>query len=193
MSKKKLTVSELADQKRNQHFPIKFKDYKVEVAERDVFYKEQTKIFKKVFPPTGVGFVPNKKEDKALDPCYLEYRKIHSERFLITHKGKVIGWMQGEMEDFETFYMRNTGILPAHQDKGIYKKFLKEFENYIFGLGYARISSQHAPTNARIISLKLKAKYVIVGSETHERWGKLVKLVKFKSQDRYDYYFKKVD
>ena len=193
MKKSQVTVSELAEKKRDKHFPIKFKDYAIEyAADRDVYYKEQMKIFKKVFPP-GVSFTPNKKEDKALDSCYREYRKIHSERFLITHKGKVVGWMQGEMEDFETFYMRNTGILPAHQDKGVYKKFLAEFEKYIFGLGYARISSQHAPTNARIISLKLKAKYVIVGSETHERWGKLIKLVKFKSKDRYDYYFKKVD
>ncbi len=91
--------------------------------------------------------------------CYLEYKKIHAERFLIKHKGKVVGWSQGEMEDFETFYMRNTGILPAHQNKGIYKKFLTTLEKYIFELGYARITSQHAPTSAKIISLKLKQNF----------------------------------
>ena len=127
MKKNQVTVSELADKKRSQYFSIKFKDYKIEYCERDVFYKEQAKIVKKVFPP-GSGFSPSKKEDKELIPCYMEYRKIHSERFIIKHKEKVVGWVQGGMEDFETFYMRNTGILPTHQDKGIYKKFL----NYSF-------------------------------------------------------------
>ncbi len=192
MKNKKLTVSELADQKRSQYFPIKYKDYVIEECERDIFYKEQDRIFKKVFP-TGSGYMPTKRENSQLMACYLEYKKIHSEKFLIKYKNKVIGWFQGEMEDFETFYMRNTGILPIHQDKGIYKKFLKVFEKYIFDLGYARISSQHSPTNAKVLSLKLKSKYVIVGEETHERWGKLIKLVKFKNKERYDYYFKKVD
>ena len=177
MKKKQVAVSEVADKKRSKYFPFKYKDYVIEPAEREVFYKEQDRIFKKVFP-SGSGYVPSKKENNQLASCYLEYRKIHSERFLIKHKNKVIGWSQGEMEDFETFYMRNSGILPSHQDKGIYKKFLNQFEKYIFDLGYARISSQHAPTNAKILSLKLKFKYVIVGEETHERWGKLIKLVK---------------
>jgi RimJ/RimL family protein N-acetyltransferase len=143
--------------------------------------------------PAGSGYKLSKKEERDLIPCYNEYRKIHSERFLIKYQGKVVGWVQGEMEDFETFYMRNSGILPAHQNKGVYSEFLKIFEKYIFGLGYARISSQHSPTNAAVLSLKLKAGFVIVGQETYERWGILVKLVKFSSKKRKDFYLKQVD
>lgn len=187
MKKKEITVTELADQNRAKYFPIKYKGYVIEVCDREVLAKEQAKIIKKIFPSMS-GYKTSKKEDKELVACFLEYRKIHSERFLIKHNNKVIGWFQGEMEDFETFYMRNTGILPDHQNKGIYQKFLSVFESYIFDLGYARISSQHSPANGVILSLKLKAKYVIVGEETHERWGKLVKLVKFKSNDRYKYH-----
>lgn len=192
MKKKDITVSELADKTRNKYFPIHYKGYVIEEAPREIFSKEQYKIFSKVFPP-GEGYTPTKDENKKLDPCFLEYRKIHTERFLIKYKGKVVGWFQGEMEDFETFYMRNTGILPAHQNKGVYKNFLSILEIYIFKLGYARISSQHAPTNSRVLSVKLKEGFVIVGQETHERWGVLIKLVKFSSKKRREYYIKKTD
>lgn len=193
MKKDNVTVSELADKTRNKYFPIHYKGYVIEEAPREIFSKEQNKIFSKVFPPSGVSYVPSKEESKKLDPCFLEYRKIHSERFLIRHKGKVVGWFQGEMEDFETFYMRNTGILPAHQNKGVYKKFLSVLETYIFKLGYARISSQHAPHNSRVLIVKLREGFIIVGQETHERWGVLIKLVKFASKKRRDYYIKRVD
>lgn len=186
------TVSDLADLKRSKVFPIKYNDYTIEVAERKQFHAEQMKIFSKVFPP-GPGYKPGKKEEKNLQPCYEEYRKIHSERFLIKHKGKVVGWIQGEMEDFETFYLRNSGILPSHQGKGIYSAFSEKFEKYIFSLGYTRISSQHAPMNAKMLSIKLKSGFVIVGNEFHERWGSLIKVVKFSSKKRKDYYLKRVD
>lgn len=192
MKKNEINVSELADSKRSKYFPMKIKDFTIEFCEKEIFYKEQNKIFKKVFP-TGLGYIPSKIEGKELLPCYLEYRKIHSEKFLFKFKGKIIGWFQGEMDDFETFYMRNTGILPQFQKKGIYSAFLKTFEKYIFELGYARIASHHSPTNALILSLKIKAGYVIVGEETHERWGNLIKVVKFKSKKRYEYFFKKVN
>lgn len=192
MKANKKTVSELADETRQKYFPMKYKEYLIERTDAETFYKELGKIFSKVFP-TGSGYRPSKKEVAGLVYCSNEYKKLHSEKFLIKHKGKVIGWFQGEMDDFETFYMRNTGILPAYQNKGIYKEFLKKFEKYIFKLGYTRISSQHSPTNATVLSLKLKAGFVVVGQETHERWGVLVKLVKFSSKKRRDYYIKKVD
>lgn len=192
MKTSKKSVSELANEIRKDFFPFKHKDYVIEVADAEIFYKAQDKIFSKVFPP-GSGYRPSKKESAGLIYCSNEYRKLHAEKFLIKSKGKVVGWVQGEMDDFETFYMRNTGILPGHQSKGVYKAFLEVFEKYIFKLGYTRISSQHSPTNATVLSLKLKAGFVIVGQETHERWGVLVKLVKFSSKKRKDFYLKQVD
>jgi len=192
MKNTKTCVSELGEKTRPNFFPLHYKGFVFGPCERELFIKEQAKIFPKVFPRES-GYKLSKKEAGRLMPCFNEYRKIHSEKFLIKFKGKVIGWFQGEMEDFETFYMRNTGIIPEHQNKGLYKKFLTVFEKYIFGLGYARISSQHSPTNAVILSLKLKAGYVIAGQEFHERWGILLKLVKFSTKKRKDFFLKKVN
>ena len=188
----KTTVSEIAETLRVKNFPFKHGDYTVESISSEEYYREQSKIFSIVYPTTS-GYSPSISEKKNLLHCSNEYKKIHSEKFLIKYKGKTVGWSQGEMEDFETFYMRSTGILPKHQGKGIYAEFLKVFESYIFKLGYARISSQHSPTNATVLSLKLKNKYVVVGQEFHERWGMLIKLVKFSSKKRYDYFQKRID
>lgn len=192
MKNSKKSVSELAEGKRSEFFPVKYKEFIIEFSERKKFYKEQDKIFSKIFPSAS-GYKLSQNEKTNLIPCFNEYEKIHTERFLIKCGGKVIGWCEGEMDDFETFYMRNTGILPDYQNKGIYTEFLKIFEKYIFSLGYARISSHHSPTNASVLSLKLKAGFVIVGQEIHERWGVLIKLVKFSSKKRKDFYIKKVD
>ena len=186
------TVSELAQSIRSNKFPINYGQYTIESVSSEEYYIEQSKIFSKVFPSTS-GYTPDLSENKKLMACSNEYKKIHSEKFLIKYKGKTVGWSQGEMEDFETFSMRSTGILPKHQGKGIYTEFLKVFESYIFKLGYARISSQHSPANATVLSLKLKNKYVVVGQEFHERWGVLIKLVKFSSKKRYDYFQKRID
>jgi L-amino acid N-acyltransferase YncA len=136
---------------------------------------------------------PGSKEALKMGPCRAEYAKIHSEYFLFYHKKKVIGWFMGEMEDFETFYMRNTGVIPKHQSKGIYSAFLDQFIKYATELGYQRISSQHAPHNTKIYNLKMSKGFIIVGNENHERWGSLIKLVKFLNKEREKFFIKKFD
>jgi hypothetical protein len=70
--------------------------------------------YKKVFERphrTYYQMLPESPEFKKVQPCFEEYKKIHGEYFLFKKNGIPIGWFYGEMEDFETFYMRNTGIL----------------------------------------------------------------------------------
>ncbi|MDD4973312.1 MAG: hypothetical protein PHY93_03130 [Bacteriovorax sp.] len=65
------------------------------------------------------------------------------------------------------FPMKHKGYIIEFTERDIFYK--EQFKN-IFGLGYARISSQHSPTNSAVLSFKLKAGFVIVGQETHECW-----------------------
>lgn len=193
--KPKITVSEKSLTLRNKYFPLKVGEYSIISCDQKTFSEQMGKLYPKVFPPSSSGFSlkANSKEAKKLSVCIAEYQKIHSEYFLFFYKKKAIGWFMGEMEDFETFYMRNTGVLPIHQSKGIYSAFLDQFISYLKDLGYQRISSQHAPHNKRIYNLKMSKGFIIVGSENHERWGNLIKLVKFLDKKREAYYIKKFD
>jgi hypothetical protein len=180
---KVLPVSEVADALRTDFFPFKMPHSVVCVpCSRDELFDFTDKHFKEVF---GDGFnstVEIKKNSglwHGFQSTLKEYRKIHTEYFLFKRNGKVVGWSYGEMEDFETFYMRNTGILPDHQNKKIYLHFLDQFLKYSKKIGYQRVSSQHSVSNAKIISLKMGIGFIVVGTENHDRWGALVKLVKF--------------
>jgi len=114
------------------------------------------------------------------------YKNLHAEHFLFTHNGEPVGWSVGETMDFMTYYMRNTGILPSHQKKGIYSKFLDVFSKYIEEIGYERLTSQHKPDNTEMLITKLRAGFVITGMDLDERWGSLVRLTKFLKSDRDD-------
>lgn len=188
--KNQQTVSEKSDILRDKYFPLIVGEYLIDSCTKEDCYKVVNENLLKVFPKDQ-GYQLPPKEKETLLPCINEYTKIHAEYFLIYHKDKAIGWFMGEMEDFETFYMRNTGILPKHQGKGIYSAFLDKFIPYITKLGYQRISSHHVGHNKRIFNLKMNKGFMIVGTENHERWGALVKMVKFLNKEREAYHKKK--
>jgi GNAT superfamily N-acetyltransferase len=188
-----MTVSELATQLRPDYFPLKIKtSVTCEIASKEEANSFIKKNYQNVFKRTGRSYFqmpPESREFKRAKPCFEEYKKIHGEHFLFKKNGRPIGWCYGEMEDFETFYMRNTGILPNYQSSGIYSAFLPHFLKYLKALGYQRVSSQHHPDNQKVLNGKLKQGFVIVGTENHERWGQLVKMVRFLDRKR-DRFFK---
>ena len=180
------TVSERAAKLREKYFPIKMGEYEMKCVSVEEKNKVLDKIFSRVFPPRG-GYQTKygSKEFKKLEPCINEYKKIHSENFIIYHRSKPVGWFMGEMEDFETFYLRNSGILPDHQGKKIGQKGLQVLIKYLTELGYARISSQHQPHNKNVFKLMFNSGFLICGNENHERWGHLIKMIYFTDKKRF--------
>lgn len=94
----------------------------------------------------------------------------------VMHGGETIGWLIGGQEDPETFCMMNTGLLPAHQGKGVYTALLPKFLAHLQSLGYQKVSSRHIATHNAVIVPKLKAGFVITGLELSEEYGWLVNL-----------------
>lgn len=188
------TVSEKADLIRSKYFPFKISSkITCHISTRDEVLAAANKNYDAVFKDTFEPKVKIKKyspEWKGLESTSAEYRKIHSEYFIFKLDGKIVGWFMGQLEDFETFYMRNTGIIPKHQNKGIYKAFLPHCLKYLKELGYQRVSSQHSPDNGRMFALKMNHGFIIVGSENHDRWGTLVKMVRFLDENRSKAYLK---
>lgn len=180
------TVSQTADDRRPQYFPCRLKTgIEVVPVSREEFFPFLRANFSKVFGRAFMSRVqPTARQQKANEMLIREYNKIHTEYFHFKKGGKVVGWSFGEMDDFETFYMRNTGLLPKYQNQGSYREFLRLFLEYIESLGYSRVSSQHHPNNGRIISLKMQEGFMVVGTENHERFGQLLKLVKIFDRKR---------
>lgn len=182
------------DKVRKRHFPLKIKGgFSVVPATRKAVFAFLAKNYDKVFPDRGESpcFRMSPARRKRAEKFWKKYEVVHHEWFLFLGPNKqAIGWHMGEAEDFQTFYMRNTGILPAYQGHGLYGSFLNAFISYLGELGYERISSQHKPTNKSILILKLKQGFVIGGLEMTENWGSLVKMVRILPRDRRESFFR---
>jgi len=190
MKTKEMNVDAL----RRKYFPLKVKGgFTVRPATRKEVMDLVAEKYSLVFPDRGETpcFRLTPERRKKAEKFWENYHVLHHEYFLfLDPKGKPVGWHMGEAEDFQTFYMRNTGILPEYQDRGIYSAFLKAFVAYLGELGYERISSQHKPTNKSILILKLKQGFVIGGLEMTETWGSLVKMVKLIPGDRRESFYR---
>jgi len=89
------------------------------------------------------------------------------------------GWFTGEQFDYETFYMRNSAILPQYRRKGLYTALMSEVLKRTENMGFQIVTSHHKMTNNSIIIPKLKAGFVISGIEVSDRFGTHVRLSYF--------------
>jgi len=187
---KKLNVTGI----RKKYFPLKTKEgFVINPATKEEVMAFFAEAYDKVFKRGGeyVCFRPSKERKELRAPLRSLYDVIHHEWFLFqTPKGEPVGWHMGEAEDFQTFYMRNSGILPEFQNRGIFTEFSKTYARYLEELGYERISSHHKPTNHAMLILKLKQGFDIAGVEMTENWGALVKMVKILPRDRREAFYK---
>lgn len=97
-------------------------------------------------------------------------------RLGLFHGEEFVGWHLGRQEDASTFYMTNSAILPEHRRKGLYKALLAEVMKILKEKGFQRIYSRHNMTNNSVIIPKLKAGFVITGTELSDNFGALVHL-----------------
>ena len=97
---------------------------------------------------------------------------------LIYHIDTPIGWSFGKQLNDIEFYMINTGIFSEHQNKGIYSNLLPIILNNLKELDFKFVHSRHNTDNQRIITLKQKFGFKIVGIDNDERFGLMIKLKK---------------
>ncbi len=86
------------------------------------------------------------------------------------------GWFTGDQYSNDTFYMRNSAILPDHRRQGLYTALMNEVLKRTKELGFQILLSRHVTTNNSIIVAKLKAGFVISALEVSDRFGTLVHL-----------------
>lgn len=105
------------------------------------------------------------------EPFVLRLGLFHGEEF--------VGWHFGRQEDASTFYMTNSAVLPRFRRKGLYTEILNETLKIITEKGFQKIYSRHSMTNNAVIIPKLKAGFVITGTELSDAFGALLHLSYF--------------
>lgn len=81
---------------------------------------------------------------------------------------ELIGWQFSNQTDERTVYMADSGLLPAHQGKGLYTRLLPHVLDTFRAAGYTLVQSHHRATNNRVITPKLRAGFVIQGMNLYE-------------------------
>jgi GNAT superfamily N-acetyltransferase len=92
------------------------------------------------------------------------------------HGTELIGWTFGRQEDPATFVMINSGVLPEHQHRGIYKALLPRMLEIARTEGFQVVRSYHCATNNSIIVPKLRAGFILSGFDISDRFGLIVRL-----------------
>jgi ribosomal protein S18 acetylase RimI-like enzyme len=98
--------------------------------------------------------------------------------------GELVGWSMGWQEDAATYKMVNTGILPEHQGRGIYKALLPHLLGIVKQEGFQVVVSYHCATNNAVIVPKLRAGFLISGFEVSDRFGLIVRLAYYFNETR---------
>ena len=171
-----------------------FQDYyikEVPLATLDAFQMEN---FISVFPNQSYfrpESVLNEEELVRFNELKEKFRSNDYRLNLLYYcKDEVIGWHRGYQENIDTFYMQNTGILPAHQNKGVYSKSLPFILNLLKKAGMQKITSKHIVSNNPVIVSKLKAGFCISGFEISDKYGMMLNMVYFfnpKRKEVFDY------
>lgn len=94
------------------------------------------------------------------------------------------GWFSGDQYNAETFYMRNSAIIPKYRRNGLYTLLLNEVLKRVQELGFQIVLSRHTTVNNSIIVPKLKAGFIITALEVSDRFGTLVHLSYFFNENR---------
>lgn len=105
-------------------------------------------------------------------------------RLGVFYNNNFVGWSAGHQESAETYYMRNSAVLPEHRKKGLYTALLNETLQILQSKGFQKIYSRHSSTNNDVIIPKLKAGFKITSLEVSDMFGVLVHLTYFSSELR---------
>lgn len=106
-----------------------------------------------------------------------------SDRFLFRDGERPIGLLMGQPQDWSTYYWRTVAFLPEYQGRGLLAAALERLDSALASAGVLRVEGDTAPNNYRQLRLLLRLGYCVSGSANSERWGALLRLVKFLSPE----------
>jgi len=143
-----------------------------------------TKIFQSNDTSMDIQKVLSEEERAQLKVLHKNLSQMIRFNICIFKGDEFCGWFTGDQYNNETFYMRNSAILPNHRRKGLYTALMHEVLERVEKLGFQIVLSRHTTTNNSIIIPKLKVGFVITSLEVSDRFGTLVHLSYFFNEKR---------
>jgi hypothetical protein len=159
--------------------------YSFQLVEKPIFQPFFDQHYSSIFKRgnrTAIQNMLSEAERAARNELKGARANLYQLHLLIYFQSTPVGWSYGEQVSEEDFLMRNTALLPEHQRKGVYSALLPKLLPVVAAAGFQVVRSRHVATNNNVLIPKLKAGFVITGTELNERWGVLVNL---------SYYFNK--
>lgn len=90
----------------------------------------------------------------------------------------LVGWSHGHLPQAGVLYVSNSAVDEPYRRQGVYTRLVAAMEDAARAMGCSRIESHHRAANVPVLIAKLKAGYVVVGTEFTAEMGLLVKLSK---------------
>jgi hypothetical protein len=143
----------------------------------EIFNTAQPRIFANSFYTNE-----EKTKLKELSELYKGYHLTLGAFF----KGDFAGWHFGLQTAADTYFMRNSAVLPDFRRRRIYERLLHATLEKVTAAGFQRVTSDHHPSNTAVLIAKLKAGFWISGVHVDDRFGTLVDLVWYPHQVRRD-------
>jgi len=96
--------------------------------------------------------------------------------------GEAAGVFMAHPWDWNSYYLRSTGILPQYRERGLMSQFFDRLDEPLRAVGVERIEAEVSPANTPIIRVLAGHGYIVTGQVASERWGLLLRYTKFLSQ-----------
>ena len=91
---------------------------------------------------------------------------------------RLVGWSHAFLAPGGLLYVSNSAVHPEYRRQGVYTRLVAGIEDEARALRCLRVESHHRTANAAVLIAKLKAGYVVTGTEFSTEMGLLVKLCK---------------
>ena len=91
---------------------------------------------------------------------------------------RLVGWSHAFLAPGGLLYVANSAVHPEYRRQGLYTRLVAAIEDEARALRCLRVESHHRTANAAVLIAKLKAGYVVTGTEFSTEMGLLVKLCK---------------
>ncbi len=183
-------MTNLFEQQKADHFPMHLPHGVIaKNVDLPIYFDVEDALEPVVFPESAYVqrwfSTPRERRDAQKKALSALQRNTHQDAVIFYDEDMAIGWSAGRMTGSSEFMMDVTGVHPDYQGRGIYRAFLRLYLPYLRDVGYERVYSYHSPTNRAVLIAKLKAGFIISGTEFREVGGPSVKLTYFLHEDRY--------
>jgi hypothetical protein len=119
-----------------------------------------------------------------INPAKERYYRHAADFFEFRKSGEAVAILICDPTDWGTYYIRSAGAKRDCQGHGAIQRFFPFLFETLARAGVERVEAEAAPTNPTSIQHLTRLGFRITGTLMTERWGALVRLVKFLSPER---------